>query len=435
MKKNIILIAFVITAVGVAAYLGYYLFLSPEGKSSTETGGDETVAESSEDAQESGIDASTTTTEGTEGAGTFTEDGQSLDTGDCPDGYICFGDDTIATVPTITLGERRVLAQEVSGQEVPTQTTATTADQIAEPTVIADNTPQNVIITNKDFRIWTVSWVTKSAVTGYVKYGPGPNLMTRSINDDRDVSSNNMQKRFTHHVTITNPESDLNEDSITYSFVIVSDGEEFPGGDSPNTYQNAPLTTSPSSPISVAVTAAPISGYSKDDYIAIARQVDADGDKSTPVSGVFSSSGGLELIIGIARNEDLNSYFAYSDSNNLEVKLYGPDGYTDFKKVTLGQISNDTISMDLKSTGYRGEIFEALSESTRTTTTRTAATTTTTKRPKVDNLPRTGVEDSVAFKSLFGFVIFLLGICIIMLIVPWNFKKLWEERVVERMEE
>lgn len=356
---------------------------------------------------------------------------ESSEDSECPKGYICIGGTNIATAPTITLGKNEVMAREgVETEEEETEEEENEGEVPQTPaSLISSNTPQNVIVTNKDFRVWSVAWVTDDAVTGYITYGTSSASLDKDGLDDRDTDLNNLGQRFTHHVTITNSETDLSEDDLTLYFNVISDGEESDDDGLPYSYENAPLTASPSSPTSISVNAQGVSNYSANDYIVIAQQINSSGDISTPVSEVFNSTGGAELVIGIARTQNLTSYFPYSSSNTLDVKVYGPGGYTGFVDgARLSELEDEVLTVNMTRSGYRGEVFASSYGSSYSIGGVPAGTSPST-------LPRTGREEFRGFYTVWGLVIFLLGICCSVVFIPWNYKRIWERRVVEIVEE
>lgn len=414
MKTILTLVLIAVITMGAVGAAFYFLYLREEQE--TQQGGGQVTTPSEE---------------------TDPERSTSSDSGtvvDCPTGYLCLGGSQIPTVPTITLGITETLAQEEVEEEAEEEETEeepppaeSIEEEEEEEVEMAANTPQNVLITNKDFRIWSIAWVTETAQTGYIKYGTSALYLDSEENDDRDLDVNNLEELFTHHVTITNPEEDLDDDNLTYYFKIVSGGEEFDDVLSAYEYVNAPLTSSPSSPNSISVTANPVSGYPANDYIVIARQVDLGGEVSTPVSEIFTSSGGAELAIGIARIESLTSYFPYSSSNTLDVKLYGPAGHTGFvDSVRLSFLEGEVLNINTVRSGYAGAIFTSSYGSSYSLGEE--------EFPSTD-LPQTGLKNSWSFFTVWGFVIFLLGVCSAVVFIPWNYQRLWERKVVTSLEE
>jgi hypothetical protein len=375
-----------------------------------------------------GSQSATPTEKNTTQTTTIEESG--TDSSACPENLICLGSKQIASIPTITLGKNDVYAQE-AGTE---QNTGTQQGALQQQQDIKDNTPQVITITNKDIKIWSLIWVTNSPQKGYVKYGTSKGDLQKKAFDVRDGGESNMTDRYTHHVTITNTEDELAQDNVKFYFKIVSGIEEFGVSGDPYEYSNVTLTASPSTPQSVSITSTKVAGFSVNDFIVIARQIDTSGAKSSSVSGVFTDKGGVDLVIGIARTENLTSYFPYSKTNKLEVKIYGPDGNTGYAQdAPVASFDTQDLTVKMNKTGYTGDLFASSSGSTfsfnqRATLTTTVATTT----KKSQTMPKTGIEDKGIYTSLFGLVMFMLGLFIVVLYIPWNYKKLWEQRIIKR---
>lgn len=354
------------------------------------------------------------------------QDGDPDSTSECPTGYVCLGGVDVASAPTITMGENAVFSQE-SGDDTDGGDTTTATTSISDQG-ITEKTPINVIVTNKDYKIWTVAWVTHTAQTGYIQYGLISDGITRQVADDRDSGISSMQKRFTHHVTITNSDTDLEQSDLTLYFKIMSGAEEFFDNGQPFEYSNAPLTASPSSPNSIAVTSQSISGYDDTDYLVVARMIDSNGVFSSPVSAVFNDLGGVEVPLGIARKSNLSTYFGVSSSNDVEVKLFGPGGYTGYvERVELGSLEGGVLTITTAETGYGDSgVFVASAGSNYTISNGGTDGTST--------IPATGIGNAVMFRALWGLIIFLLGITTMLLFVPWNYKRLWEKRALEGLD-
>lgn len=357
-------------------------------------------------------------------------DDSEEDDGECPEGFVCLGGASVATAPTITVGENQTFTQNGQSQQGDedddeTTTTSTVADQEE----IAEKSPLNVIITNKDYQAWSVAWVTHTAQTGYIVYGTNPESLSRQVTDDRDGGLGNLEERYTHHVTVTNNSSDLEQDDLTLYFKIVSGGTEFLDNGNPYEYTNAPLTASPSTPNSIGITTQDITGIERSDMVAIGRMKDSGGDISEAVSAPFSELGGVELVLGIARSQSLTTYFPYSAENTLELKIFGPDGYTGYvESVRIGSVSDGVLQVTMSETGYseQGVFFASTGGSYTIGGGGTANGTT---------IPSTGIEDSIVFKSVWGAVIFMFGLVTMVIFIPWNYKRLWEKRALTEIEQ
>ncbi len=357
----------------------------------------------------------------------------------CPTGLVCIGSKYVPTLPTVKLGASEVYAAEKKESD-----SGILEKQEYQESQIGPKTPQNILVTNKDFSIWSVVWVTNEPQTGYIKYGLSKDAINRKAYDDREVSVMNLEKRYTHHVTIENNASDLSEAQTEFYFVIVSGDEEFASGDESYVYKNAPLTSSPSTPTSISVTALPILNDRKDDYIVIARQKSSE-EVSTSVSSAFNLSGGCELNIGISRTQDLASYFTTSSTNAIELKLYGPKGYVGYiDSMILSELEEKVLQVKVSETGYEGNIYSSSGiggydiygkESTsQLSTTSTITTTTSTQRDNKETAPRTGLDGLWLFTSIFGLVIFMLGVGFGIIIFPWSYRASWEKKVLREID-
>lgn len=427
MKKGlltIIIIALITLSLGV----GVFLLLSP--RSSDESGD---------------ISIATTTTTTLISSNEEYDEETSEDTEDS-DGVVYIGGEDVATVPDVTLGDSEVytisdsdsedvsdMNTESSNGSEDTNESSNDTDETGNVTDI-EKQPLNVTVTNKDYRIWSVFWVTSTAQTGYVNYGTTVNVQDRTAYDDRDTSEADMVEWYTHHVTITNDESEIMNDEPTYYFNIVSGGIEFYDYSFPYEYENVTLTSSPSTPNSISVTVDEVAGFDRNDYVVLAKMIDSNGIESTVVSDVFNSSGGVDLSIGIARMQSLESYFPHTSSNDISVKIYAPNGYTGFaESVSLSELSNEILNVQVTQTGYEGSIFSTSGSGDYSFSDRYPSADTTGESE--ESLPQTGVENEWAFTSIFGFVIFLLGTFCVLLFIPWNYKKLWEKKVIGEIDD
>lgn len=407
--KNIIIVFFIIVIIALAGGI-IFLVLSKSGKqtpsqSSTSTLITTTSVDQSDD-----------------------EEGSETDSG-CPEGIICLGGDSVASAPTITVGKDADYLQDASDTD-PDQNGDqgdNGGDSNNGEIVITPTTPLDVIIANKDYKIWSIVWVTSAAQTGYVKYGTSESDLSRQASDARDASVSAAEQRFTHHVTITNTDSELEQDNLTFYFKIVSGEQEYDNNGSLYQYANAPLTSSPSSPQSIAISTNRLAQFQRDDYVVITR-LKNDASSSSPVSASFTSESGIELVIGISRNESLSSYFPISSSTEVEVRIYGPDGYTGYlSSVTYGALEGEILDISMYETGYTNE---GTFSPTYGNSSYTIGADTNGGTP----VPSTGIENEVLFKAVWGGVIISLGLVTLILFIPWNHKRMWESRMVKEIE-
>jgi len=335
---------------------------------------------------------------------------------DCPEGIVCLGLDSIASVPTLVMGEDEVYAAELDNNDDNNDIEDDDTDD-PEPTIIKDNTPIKVTVTNKDFSIWTVTWITKTAQEGYIEYGISTDELSRIAYDDRDINDS-PEARFTHHVTIENSQDDLTNNNLTFYYQIVSGEEKFNLGGGPYSYQNAPLTSSPSTPYSVSISTSNVG--SSDDYYAVTT-VKLNGNVSQPVSNNFNNLGGTELVIGIARKNDLSSYFPIDTSNGtVDITLYGPNGRMGkVEDVKLKDTENNIIIIPVSISDYTGE--PPVDNDYETD-------------PKDNNIPKTSLLKDSSFYVIWGSVITVLGFLMYLVYTQENKNILWEKRVIRKID-
>src|SRR3989344_1245925 len=101
-------------------------------------------------------------------------------------------------IPTI-LGLLVLLGGIIAGVAlIGTQAGGLTLFTKAGPT----STPRQIRITNISDTGFTVSWITDTSVSGYVRYGTEANSLNKNFGDDRDQISGSVGLYTTHHVTL-----------------------------------------------------------------------------------------------------------------------------------------------------------------------------------------------------------------------------------------
>lgn len=414
MNKNVVTIVFV-GIICLLLAIGVFILLSPKN---TDT----------KDNEESNI----TIDKGTED--TTQEDTKEeipAETPECPEGIVCIGGSDIPELPNVKLGTSEVYAADLEEESEP-QDQETDADSSTHNTTEGntDILPLNVTVTNQDYRTWSIFWITNTIQTGYIKYGTVSNTLNRKGFDERDPNSTNLAERFTHHISVRNTDEDLEKDNLAFYFKIVSGDTEFDDNGNVYTYENASLTSSPSTPNSITVATNLASNYDKNDYVVLTMQTNNYDTESNIVSGVFTDQGGVDISIGIARNKDLKTYFGYSSTNKIDVKVYGPNGYTGYAgQIDAGKLENENLNVRISQTGYEGDIFSASIAGDYTFEDKSG--TVSENENNDSNLPRTGFEKEWLFTSVFGLVIMTLGIFCVLIVFPLNYKKLWEKKVID----
>jgi hypothetical protein len=340
---------------------------------------------------------------------------------------VCIGGSDIPEIPNVKLGTSEVYAADLEEENEP-QDQETDADSNTHDTTEGntDILPLKVTVTNQDYRTWSVFWITNTIQTGYIKYGTVSNTLDRKGFDERDPNSTSLAERFTHHISVRNTDEDLEKDNLIFYFKIVSGDTEFDDDGDVYIYENASLTSSPSTPNSITITSNKISGYDNNDYVVLTKQTNNYDSESNVVGGVYSNLGGVDIPIGTSRTTDLETYFIYSSTNKIDIKVYAPNGYTGFaSQVEAGKLENENLNVRISQTGYEGDIFSVSMAGDYTFEDKGSTDT------EDENIPRTGFENQWLFTSIFGLVVMTLGIFCVLIVFPLNYKKLWEKKVID----
>jgi len=168
--------------------------------------------------------------------------------------------------------------------------------------------PKQVKITNVTDSGFTVSWITDSLTTGFLKYGNDNNL-SLTASDDRDQASETTGKYFTHHISLKNLNS-----ATSFSFKLGSGGRLFDNNGQPYQITTAPIIQTPAPPSDVVhgtvvkADGSPASGAIV--YLSLAN--------TTAQSAITKTSGSWLIPLNVARSSDLASYTTYDKEASIE---------------------------------------------------------------------------------------------------------------------
>lgn len=173
----------------------------------------------------------------------------------------------------------------------------------AEPEAV----PQEIRLTNISDTSFTVSWITKEKVLGFVKYGTSPSL-ENTVGDERDMFSEERNPYSVHHVKVENLES-----KTKYYFKIGSGTRLYD-----NNGQVYEMTTAPS--LGTPPFADTVYGtiLKSDDLPAEGVIVYLSLANSTPLSALTRSGGNWAIPLGVARTSNLTIYVAYDPDASVE---------------------------------------------------------------------------------------------------------------------
>ena len=195
------------------------------------------------------------------------------------------------------------------------------ANQVRERGVAsAEETPQEVKITNISDSSFTVSWVTERATSGYVKYGEEQEEPELIVSDERDQQKGSVENYFTHYVVIQGLKPETG-----YEFEIGSGRNLYNLGEELYRAETAP-----------AITETP------DADVAYGKIITKNGDPAEGaivyyqipgavlLSAIVKQSGSFVIPVSTARVTDLTEYASY-DREKTTVQLTiqgGPMGMT-----------------------------------------------------------------------------------------------------------
>lgn len=305
-------------------------------------------------------------------------------------------------LPDVTLSDNPIVAKvntssssESTEEPVITPTTSSssssTVSLVSNPVDLGTKTPENVLVTNKDYKRWSVVWTTSIATLGKLKVtAPGLN---KTYSDDRTEFANT--KSFTHHVTVTNDDDLLSAGNPTFTYTILVDGEE--AGD--HTYVNAPLLSSPSSPTTAVLKLNP---GSKSKDIILTGRIKTGSTYSDYLSSIIDSTSSSSMVIGIARSTALSQYVSLSSPNTLEVTAYGNTGKSIGSKtgITLASIDESIVTLNVTLTSS-----QIASSSSNTSSNASTSST-------GNSVPNTAISGTDELIYILSLALLILGICV-----------------------
>lgn len=314
-------------------------------------------------------------------------------------------------LPSVVLSDNPIVAKanttsSSSSSEESTTTSSASVSLASNPVVnLGTRTPENVLVTNKDYKKWSVIWTTSIATIGKVKVVA--NGLNKTYSDDRTEFINS--KSFTHHVTVTNDDSLLSAGNPTFTYTILVDGES--AGE--YTYVNAPLLSSPSTPTTAVIKLNP-SSKSKD--VILTGRIKTGSTYSDYLSSIIDSSSNSSIVIGIARTTSLSQYVSLSSPNTLEVTAYGNSGKSIGSKtgITLTGIDESIVTLNVTLNSSQIASSSSTSSSTSSTT---------------SSVPNTAISSSDELIYIIAIALLILGISVYEL-GKFGLKRKFEKKVI-----
>ncbi len=170
------------------------------------------------------------------------------------------------------------------------------------------NTPQEVKITNVSDTSFTVSWITKSSIPGFLGIGETSQL-GQSAEDDRDKGTGAKESFFTHYVTVQNLKS-----STKYYFKIYAGSLAFDNNGKPYEVTTGPAINLPlpaaDAAFGVILEAGGNPAKGAIVYLGLAN--------TTPLSSLVKNDGSWVIPLSMARNLSLTNYSSYDKEIQVE---------------------------------------------------------------------------------------------------------------------
>jgi len=166
--------------------------------------------------------------------------------------------------------------------------------------------PKNVRVTNITDSSFTVTWLTESAVLGYITWGENKSALSKSKEDEIGKNS------FTHTVSISGVNAQQD-----YYFVINSDGSEYDNNGVEWQTKTAPRLPSPDTTILASgniinATGSPVEGALLTFIVG----------GSSPLSTTTSKSGSWLIPLSAARTQDLTNHVDINlESTLIEISV------------------------------------------------------------------------------------------------------------------
>lgn len=196
------------------------------------------------------------------------------------------------------------------------------------------STPRQVKFSNISDTSITVSWITDTSVSGFVKYGEGNPSST--LSDNRDQVAGSTGQYTTHYVTLRNLKT-----KTPYSLLIGSGSQTYDNNGQPYSVSTAPVASGkqPSADTISGKVVLP-SGQPAPGVIVF---VEIEG--ASPMSAITKNSGVWSIPLSSTRTQDLKGYLTYDpQSTKLNLTVQGADLGTATAVVTT---ANDNPVADI----------------------------------------------------------------------------------------
>jgi len=199
--------------------------------------------------------------------------------------------------------------------------------------------PENIRITNISSTSFSVSYITKQAVTGVVSFGKDETL-GQTVFDDRDQKSGTPSTYQTHHITIKNLTP-----NTQYFFSITSGEDSFLNNKAPFEVKTASVI------IQEPPTQQPLSGkiVLPDGGIPSEALIYATSTNAQQLSTIIKDNGRYILPLNSMLSSNLSSYMALSENTRITI-LVSTDSFS--STVSLFPTQIDPVPVIILSQNY-----------------------------------------------------------------------------------
>lgn len=165
----------------------------------------------------------------------------------------------------------------------------------------ANQTPNQVRITNVTDTGFSVSWITSSEIFGNLIFGPESNSIKQTALDERDQLSGDTGSFPVHHVNVSSLKP-----STKYYFKIESGGKQFDNQGKPFEVTTGKTLGTPPAADPIYGTILSTAGTPAEGVVVYINVANA-----APLSALAKTNGNWALSLSTARSTDLSSYLNY----------------------------------------------------------------------------------------------------------------------------
>lgn len=185
------------------------------------------------------------------------------------------------------------------------------------PRAAPEYTPQKVKITNVSENGFTISWITKEATIGFVKFGEATGNLNQTAIDDRDLLTGTSSEYRTHYISIQNLKP-----STAYYFKLGSQKNQlFDNNGEPFSLTTpAALTTPPPADTAYGTVITPANTPAEGAIVYVSM------GNSTPVSALVKQNGNWATNLSTARTVDFASYSQYDQNTRIDLMVQPATG-------------------------------------------------------------------------------------------------------------